>query len=98
MRNYLALVALLVLTACGDNGSDINSPPSGQFSLSISAKGTGSGRVTTSPAASPPVDCALTAGNTSGTCSGNFDEGTSVIVTLVPDASSGFTGWSGDAT
>lgn len=98
MRNYLAIFTLLVLTACGDNGSDINGPPSGQVSLSISAKGTGSGRVTTSPAATPAVDCALSAGNATGTCSGNFDEGTSVTLTVAPDASSGFSGWSGDAT
>jgi hypothetical protein len=98
MRSYLTVVALLILSACGDNGSDINSPPAGQFSLTVSGKGTGSGHVTTSPAATPPVDCALKNGNASGTCSGNYPDGTSVTLAAAPDSGSTFTGWSGDAS
>jgi hypothetical protein len=97
MRSYLAVLALLALSACGDNGSDINGPPSGQFSLAVSGKGTGSGHVTTSPAATPAFDCALNNGNATGTCSGNYPEGTSVTLTVAANSGSTFSGWGGDA-
>jgi uncharacterized repeat protein (TIGR02543 family) len=58
------------------------------FNLSVAKDGTGTGTVTSSPAG---IDCG-------GTCSAVYDGGTEVTLTAAPDASSDFTGWSGDCT
>jgi hypothetical protein len=58
------------------------------FSVTVSKAGTGSGAVTSSPAG-------ITCGDT---CQATFDAGTSVALTAAPDASSIFTGWSGDCS
>jgi hypothetical protein len=60
-------------------------------SVSILPGGTGSGRVTSSPAG---IDCTITRGNGSGgTCSAFFPVGTVVRLTAVPAADSRFVGW-----
>ncbi|MFO0597668.1 MAG: hypothetical protein U0228_20345 [Myxococcaceae bacterium] len=56
-----------------------------QFALTVSVAGTGSGRVTSSPAA---IDCGAS-------CSANFDAGSTVTLTAAPDSGSTFMGWSG---
>ncbi|MBZ0248778.1 MAG: hypothetical protein K8F93_03895 [Burkholderiales bacterium] len=56
--------------------------------LSVSRSGTGSGRVTSSPAG---IDCGTT-------CSAQFAAGTSVTLTATPAAGSTFGGWSGACT
>jgi len=63
------------------------------FTLNVSGTGTGSGNVQSS---SGGINCNITAGSPSGTCSASFTQGTSV--TLTDSASSGdtFDGWSGD--
>jgi hypothetical protein len=97
MRSYITVLTLLALCACG--GDDITTPPeAGQFSLTVSGSGSGAGHVTTSPAATPAVDCALNPnGATGGVCSGNYAEGTPVNVVIAPATGSSFAGWAGDA-
>ena len=56
------------------------------FALGVSTQGTGSGRVSSSPAG---ISCGFT-------CQANFDAGTVVILTATPDDTSVFTGWLGD--
>jgi hypothetical protein len=60
----------------------------GPLLLSVSAAGTGSGEVSSSPAG---ISCGYS-------CQGLFDAGTSVTLTADPYPSSVFTGWSGDCT
>jgi hypothetical protein len=55
------------------------------FRLGVTKSGEGSGTVTSSP---PGIECGAT-------CAADFDEGTSVTLTAVPDPGSEFTGWSG---
>jgi hypothetical protein len=55
------------------------------FGLAIVKSGTGTGSVTSSPAG---IDCG-------GTCSGEFESGTSVTLTATPATGSTFAGWSG---
>ncbi len=55
------------------------------FALTVSLSGTGSGTVTSNPAG---IDCP-------GTCSANFKNGTSVMLTATAGAGSTFAGWSG---
>jgi len=56
--------------------------------LTVSKAGTGSGSVTSSPAG---IGCG-------GSCQASFGTGTAVTLTATPDASSAFTGWSGDCS
>jgi hypothetical protein len=56
--------------------------------LDVSANGTGTGSVASSPAG---IDCGAT-------CSAGFDYNTSVTLTATPDVDSMFVGWTGDCT
>lgn len=56
-----------------------------QYGLTVSKGGTGSGRVTSSPAG---IDCGPT-------CSAMYPDETDVLLTPVPDPGSAFVGWSG---
>ena len=55
------------------------------YTLTVSKAGTGSGKVTSSPAG---IDCG-------STCSASYTSGTSVALTAAPDSGSVFAGWSG---
>lgn len=70
-------------------------PPPPQYTLSVSLDfqanvlmQPGGGKVTSSPAG---IDCGTM-------CSASYAENTSVTLTAAPDASSSFTGWSGDCS
>ncbi|MEJ2206924.1 MAG: hypothetical protein P8170_22785, partial [Gemmatimonadota bacterium] len=62
------------------------------YLLVVEGTGTGSGRVTSSPAG---IDCSLRAGETSGACSHAFSSGTRVLVLARAIGGSSFAGWSG---
>ncbi len=57
------------------------------YDLSVNKNGSGSGRVTSSPAG---INCG-------GNCSASYLSGTSVTLTATPSADSSFAGWSGDS-
>jgi hypothetical protein len=61
-------------------------------SIAILPGGTGSGRVTSSPAG---IDCTITRGNGSGACTSFFAVGTIVRLDARPAADSSFLGWRG---
>jgi hypothetical protein len=61
-------------------------------SIAILPGGTGSGRVTSQPAG---IDCTITGGNGSGSCSAFFPVGTIVRLEARPAADSSFLGWRG---
>jgi hypothetical protein len=61
-------------------------------SIAILPGGNGSGRVTSQPAG---IDCTITAGNGSGSCSAFFPVGTIVRLDARPAADSSFLGWRG---
>jgi hypothetical protein len=61
-------------------------------SIAIVPAGNGSGRVTSQPAG---IDCTITAGNGSGSCSAFFPTGTIVRLDARPAADSSFQGWRG---
>jgi hypothetical protein len=93
MRKFL--MALTLVAACG-GGDDVNDPAAPQFhTLTVSGGGDGAGRITTGT--TPALDCALAAGETSGTCSVDYPENTAVSLSATPEAGSTFAGWSGDA-
>jgi len=61
-------------------------------SISIIPGGNGSGLITSQPAG---IDCAITNGNGSGTCSSFFLTGTVVRLDASPAQNSSFLGWRG---
>lgn len=61
--------------------------------LSVSGSGTGSGRVVSMPAG---IDCALSAGAVSGTCTARFTAGTLVSLQTQPGVTSVFLAFGGD--
>jgi hypothetical protein len=61
-------------------------------SIAIIPGGNGSGRVTSQPAG---IDCTITGGNGSGSCSAFFPVGTTVRLDARPAANSSFLGWRG---
>jgi hypothetical protein len=61
-------------------------------SIAILPGGNGSGRVTSQPAG---IDCTITAGNGSGSCSAFFPDSTIVRLDARPAADSSFQGWRG---
>jgi hypothetical protein len=56
-----------------------------QYMLTVTKSGTGSGTVTSTPAG---IDCG-------SDCTGQYDQGTEVVLTASPDTGSTFGGWSG---
>jgi hypothetical protein len=60
-------------------------PTGGLLSLNVSKSGTGDGKVTSNPSG---IDCG-------STCSGSYDQETSVTLTATPSSGSVFAGWSG---
>jgi len=67
------------------------------FTVAIlpAAGATGTGTVTSNPAG---IDCVLTAGVGTGSCSAKFPDETAIIITAAPAAGSIFLGWSGAGT
>ena len=76
------LLIVAALSGCGGKGQMAPPPPS-QFSLAVSA--TGSGTVTSAPAG---INCGPI-------CTSSFNAGTSVTLTATPASSGSFSGWSG---
>lgn len=99
MRTYVAVMGLIVLSACG-GGDDVTNPPgSQQFTLTVTGSGSGAGKVQTAAGIQPALDCTLAANaQSTGTCSAQYAEGTDVGLTVAPGAGSTFDGWSGDAS
>ncbi len=79
--NWSGIYAEMSLQAVGV----VNLAPLGNFSLTVNKSGTGSGSVTSSPAA---IDCGAT-------CSHDFPANTSITLTARSSAFSIFSGWSG---
>lgn len=92
-----AAVAATALSACsggtGATSAPITGPAAQSVALSVSGSGTGSGRVLSSPAG---IDCALSAGAVSGTCTARFTAGTVVSLQTQPGATSVFLAFGGD--
>jgi hypothetical protein len=63
--------------------------------LTVSLQGTGSGKVTDSQSL---INCVLTTGTQTGTCSANYVYGSSVTLTATASSGYTFTGWGGAVT
>ena len=66
-------------------------PTSVNYTLSVMGGGAGQGMVT-----GPGINCTISAGSASGTCSANYASGTGVSLTAASIGVSTFTGWGGD--
>jgi hypothetical protein len=66
------------------------------YTLNVTGAGTGSGTVTTQ-SGSPAINCTITTGTRSGTCTGSYTSGTSVSLTATATSGS-LDGWSGSCS
>ncbi len=80
----LAVLAGSLLTACTSESTAPNQP------LALALGGTGDGTVTSTPAG---INCTVTGGNQSGSCSGSFDPEAVINLSAQPAAGSTFNGW-----
>ena len=69
-------------------------PQTAMFPLTVTAIGTGSGKITDLSGA---INCTVTVGATSGTCSANYPPGTQVTLAATPTQPSTFGGWLNNA-
>ena len=91
-----AIVAVAAVSSCSGKKSgptSLTEPPGTSVALTVSGSGTGSGRVMSTPAG---IDCSLSAGALSGTCSTRFPAGTVVTLSPEPGATSVFLTFGGD--
>lgn len=93
VRRALALSLAVLAAACGGGGSSSSAGSSGSTSptpapqtLAVTAAGTGSGVVASTPSG---ITCA------SGTCQASFTAGTNVVLAAAPATGSAFNGWLG---
>ena len=63
--------------------------------LIVTGTGTGSGTVTSQAGLTPSINCTITAGVTSGTCSQSYPFNTVVTLTATPVGAAAFSEWSG---
>ena len=83
----LSLLAGLALPACASNASSVSVLGSSPVASGTS---TGAGTVVSDP---PGVDCTITSGATTGSCSASFADHTVVTLTASAASSSTFGGW-----
>jgi hypothetical protein len=94
-RLALAAGVVALVTSCG--GGDNDGPGIVQpndWTVTITG-GAGSGRVASSPSG---IDCRLTSGATSGSCSASFKHGTALTLTAMADQDQVFQAWGGDCS
>jgi hypothetical protein len=89
-----AILAVAFAIGCGSDNDAPTTPRPGTRTVAVSG-GQGNGRVTSTD---NRIDCRLTSGAGSGTCSAAFDSGAVVTLTATPDAGQEFVAWSGDCT
>jgi Fe-S cluster biogenesis protein NfuA len=65
------------------------------YPLTVTGSGTGRGSVTSSPSG---INCTISAGSASGTCSARYTSGAVVTLTAAPISTHTFAGWSGACT
>ncbi|MDZ7631198.1 MAG: hypothetical protein U5K74_07590 [Gemmatimonadaceae bacterium] len=97
IRQFLsAVVAVAALSSCsggGKAGPARVTEPAAAIALTVAGSGSGTGRVMSTPAG---IDCALSAGSISGTCSARFPVGTVVTLQPEPGTTSVFLSFGGD--
>ena len=81
--------ALVALFGCGGKDTTQVSP---QATLTLTASGTGSGRVVSSPAG---IDCTMTGSTATGACFADFPRDSKVTLTTTASGSSSFSTWGG---
>ena len=62
--------------------------------LTVSGAGTGNGTVTSQAGLTPAINCTITAGVASGSCSQSYPFNTAVTLTATPSGGGSFNGWS----
>ncbi|AHG88830.1 hypothetical protein J421_1293 [Gemmatirosa kalamazoonensis] len=88
----MALLSFALLAVLGAAPAAQAAPSRLAVTVTVTGAGAGTGTIASNPSG---IDCRISAGTATGTCSASFAEGT--VVTLIPtgSASGSFTGWSG---
>lgn len=95
LSTVIALILICVVGSCGDVDSESATgpepDPTVSHLISVAGDGTGEGTVSSDPSG---IDCTIKAGSSSGICAAEFNEGTTLALTAVPDSGSIFDIWS----
>lgn len=67
------------------------------YTLTVASAGTGSGTIKSQTGLSPAINCTVTTGTATGTCSGTYPNATSVVLTATATTGS-FDGWTGSCS
>jgi hypothetical protein len=88
----------LMMTVARSVQANFSGSGGASYALSVLGAGTGNGTVRSQTGLTPAINCTITAGTPSGTCTATYPSGTGVTLSAIAASGHSFEGWSGACT